>query len=311
MGNSSNASTCFPALTPGQRLFLEVNGYVVLEKVLSNAEVARMLAALQKLKREFISTGNPEGRRIRRCLVESYSPRRMVLQHVLEADPEMLEYLTHPRIVAMVEETVGGKVRLEESGAIINRRDSGCFHYAFHRGAHPRISSYVHDGLYHCMYVKALTNLTDLGPNDGGTAVIVGSHKLCSSEDDIVAAAYENPSMIHQVVAPAGSTLLFFETLIHATGPVRSARERTILIGGYSHPKFQTHMLGGEGPSPQFVQQVPERLRELLTGSPYWTWQERHRSLGMPANMPGVSYEARMWSANPGRAKTGPPSADG
>jgi hypothetical protein len=38
----------------------------------------------------------------------------------------------------------------------------------------------------------------------------------------VVAAAYEERAMIHQVVAPAGSSLLFTEALLHATGQVRS-----------------------------------------------------------------------------------------
>ena len=34
----------FPALTPGQRLFFEVNGYVVIENTLTAGEVARSSA---------------------------------------------------------------------------------------------------------------------------------------------------------------------------------------------------------------------------------------------------------------------------
>ena len=40
--------------------------------------------------------------------------------------------------------------------------------------------------------------------------------------------AKANPSMVHQVVAPAGSTLVFGETTQHATGPHTSGRERAI-----------------------------------------------------------------------------------
>ena len=46
-----------------------------------------------------------------------------------------------------------------------------------------------HDHLYHCTFVKTLTYLTDvLSPDDGGTTVIAGSHKLGCSADDMVAA---------------------------------------------------------------------------------------------------------------------------
>ena len=38
----------------------------------------------------------------------------------MEAAPEFFEYLTHPVMVGLAEEVVGGKVRLDESGIIIN-----------------------------------------------------------------------------------------------------------------------------------------------------------------------------------------------
>lgn len=45
-----------------------------------------------------------------------------------------------------------------------------------------------------------------LGPDDGGTCVIAGCHKATCAEESIIQAAREDPSLIHQVVAPAGST---------------------------------------------------------------------------------------------------------
>lgn len=85
-------------------------------------------------------------------------------------------------------------------------------------------------GLFHCSFVKTLTNLTELGPDDGGTVVVAGSHKLDLPVEEMVACAYADPSLIHLVVAPAGSTLLFAETLVHATGRIRSERERAIIV---------------------------------------------------------------------------------
>jgi hypothetical protein len=39
--------------------------------------------------------------------------------------------------------------------------------------------------------------------------------------------------MQHQVVAPAGSALIFTEALLHATGQIRTDTERCIMIAGY------------------------------------------------------------------------------
>ena len=168
----------------------------------------------------------------------------MHFAHVLETDPAILAYVTNPRLVGMAEEVVGGVVRLSESEAIINSRDPDTYidaepKYNFHFGTRPPHGTYTGNGLFHSNFVKTLTNLTELGPDDGGTVVIAGSHKIALPMEDIVACAYEDRSLIHQVVAPAGSTVLFAESLIHATGQIRSDRERTIIITGYTPPMFK------------------------------------------------------------------------
>ncbi len=299
MNHNSNGTPPFPALTPGQRLFFEVNGYVVVENTLTTQEVDRLRDTLYRLREKFLAADDPNTFSINGCHTFQIGPHYANLVHLLEADPAFFDYLTHPRIVGLAEEAAGGKVRIDESGAIINSRmddDDPHKHHElqFHRGGQPGFDSYYHGDLYHCTFMKTLTNLTDLGPDDGGTTVIAGSHKLNCSENEMVAAAYEKPELIHQVQGPAGSTMLMCETLIHATGHKRSDGDRVVIIGGYSHPKYQAQ--GGQAPSAQFVEKTPEHLRELLTGRPYWTWPERHRPLGMPAEQAGVQYKARMWS---------------
>ena len=47
--------------------------------------------------------------------------------------------------------------------------------------------------------------------------------------EDLVEMVSQDPSMVAHIVAPAGSTLLFGESLVHATSPITSDRERTII----------------------------------------------------------------------------------
>ncbi|MBX3054642.1 MAG: phytanoyl-CoA dioxygenase family protein [Caldilineaceae bacterium] len=275
----------FPALTAAQRYHFDVYGYVIVENTLTENEAGSLREALQKLKRDLVATGDPTGAVVRNARASAYKPHHIHLSHVLESDPAILDYLAHPRLLAMVEEVVGGSVRIEESEAIINARDPAAdpgapLRYGFHTGTRPQYGTYTENGLYHCNFVKTLTNLTDLGPDDGGTVCIAGSHKIQCSEQEIIACAYADPSLIHQVIAPAGSTLLFGEALIHATGHIRSDRERVILIGGYTPPMFQAWQ--GQEPSAEFVARTPEALRPLVTGSDKWRWQRRFRTLGMP-----------------------------
>jgi len=285
--NSANGvQRPFPALTPAQRYHLDVYGYVVVENTLTENEVGTLREALQKLKRDMIATGDPTTAVVRNARASLYKPHHIHFSHVLESDPAVFDYLTHPRLVGMAEELVGGSVRIEESEAIINSRDPNAdpnapISYGFHTGTRPQYGTYTENGLYHCNFVKTLTNLTDLGPDDGGTVVIAGSHKIQCDEQEIIPCAYADPSLIHQVVAPAGSTLLFGEALIHATGRIRSDRERVIMIGGYTPPMFQAWH--GQEPSADFIAQTPEAYQPLVSGSDRWHWQRRFRTLAMQA----------------------------
>ncbi len=274
----------FPALTPTQRYHLDVYGYVVIENTLSADEVGRLHEAMQKLKRDLVKAGEQDQTCVRGCRFSAVRPNYLHFAHILEADPAIFAYLTHPRLVGMAEELVGGNVRLEESEAVINCRDPDLNleespRFGFHTGTRPQYGTYTENGLYHCNFVKTLTNLTELGPDDGGTVVIAGSHKIQCNQEDIVACAYEDPSLIHQVVAPAGSTLLFGEALIHATGQIRSDRERVIVIGGYTPPMFQAW--NGQEPSPEFVEQTPEPFKAFISGGDKWRWERQFRKLDM------------------------------
>ncbi len=273
----------FPALTPAQRYHFDVFGYVVIENAVTEDLTGRLLDALYRLRRDFLETGDPTGATVRNGRVTYYQPHRMHFTHVLETDPAILEYVSHPRLVGMVEEVVGDTVRLEETEATINSRNpednlDGQPRYGFHAGLRPDIGTYVENGLVHSSFVKTLTNLTDLGPEDGGTVVIAGSHKMKCPQDEVVACAYEDPSLIHQVVAPAGSTLLFTEALVHATGQRRSDGERAIMIAGYTPTHFQAW--AGNEPTAAFVERAPEQLRPLLSGSDRWRREYRFRKLG-------------------------------
>ena len=277
-----DSSDTFPALTGAQRYHLEVYGYVVIEDVLNTDEVGRMLEAMQRLKRDFLAAGDLDSAVVRNCnLKPGANPCHLHFCHILETDPAILEYLAHPRAVALAEELVGGAVRLEESEAVMNSLNPESpppdpARYGFHTGTTHGFGTHTENGLFHCNFVKVLTNLTDLGPDDGGTTVIAGSHKMTLPTGEVIEAAYEDPSLIHSVTAPAGSSLLFPESLIHAAGIIRSDRERCIVIGGYTPPMFQPWP--GQEPGDEFLKTVPEHLLPFLTGSESWEWKRHART---------------------------------
>ncbi len=296
----------FPALTAEQRLHLEVYGYVVVPGTLSLDETGCILEALQRLKRDLLAARDRSGDapvRVRGANLLKEEPHHVYLGAIVEADPVIAAYASHPRLVGMAEELMGSEARIVEVNAHVNRRDpdqdlSAPATFGFHRGTDVPFGTHRDGGLFHCTFVKTLTNLTELGPDDGGTTVIAGSHKLAQPAEELIACAYRDRSLIHQVVAPAGSTLLFGETLIHATGQVRSDRERAIVICGYAPTMYQSWDDGEL--SDAFVADLPDRYRRLFLGRRHWNRGARRRSLADPVEE--GTFPLPDWPAKRGKS---------
>lgn len=290
----------FPALTPAQRYHFEVNGYVVVPEVLSRDECGQVIDALQRTKRDLRARPADYQRKDNEPFFLIDLPHHVFMGTIRQADPAYLAYATHPRLVGMAEEIIGGEARIVELNAHINSRNpqakfSEKPKFDFHLGIDVPYGGHTKNGLFHCSFVKTLTNLTELGPDDGGTVVVAGSHKMDMPEAEMIACAYEDRSLIHQVIAPAGSTLLFAETLIHATGQIRSDRERAIIVCGYGTRMFP-YWDGGEL-SPDFAAKIPEHLKTLFFGKAHWTRGPRYRTLAQPVDPRKFTLADGWWSS--------------
>lgn len=285
----------FPALTPAQRYHFDVHGYVILPGVFTPDECERMNQDLQRLKRDLLAIPEPGARVIDHAYFQLSEPHHHYIGALGQSVsyPSLLDYITHPHLVGMAEEVAGGKAHILEANAHINRKaptwemgEDGRPRFGFHRGLPVHEGQHYRNGLYHSSFVKVLTNLTDLGPDDGGTVVIPGSHKVDAVEKEIVEAAYSDRSLIHQFIAPAGSCLLFTEALLHATGYLTSDRERVILICGYGTTYFPWQFMESHRADfrlePAFLERVPEHLRYLYVSKGYIQRQPRYRTLGDP-----------------------------
>lgn len=261
-------------LSPTQRLQLDIYGFVLLENVLAADEVARMKDALYRLKAE----PDPASHGV---YTNQRADHFFHVGNLVGYDPALLDYATHPRLIPLVEEFVGGQVRVEETEAIINRRDPSSVSssaarvepLSFHTGTQYGWGTYHQNHHFHCLFVKTLAYLTDVGPDDGGTAVIPGSHRLSWPVPEIIEAATQDERLIHQVEATAGSVLLFAESLVHSSTAVRSDNERVVLITGYTPPMMREWP--GNEPTPEFVASLPDQVRYLISGENGWPWQRR------------------------------------
>jgi hypothetical protein len=255
--------------------------------VLSPAECETIRGALQELKRS-IRARKP-GHKLQKAEAHFIidKPHHVFMGSIRETNPVIAAYAAHPRLVGMAEEVIGGEARIVELNAHINSRNpEDKFEpnpkFDLHLGMDVPYGTHTKNGLFHCSFVKTLTNLTELGPDDGGTVVIAGSHKLDLPHEDMIACAYADRSLIRQVIAPAGSTLLFAETLMHATGRIKSDRERAIIVCGYGTRQFP--YWDGGNMTEEFQAQIPEHMQTLFNGKAHWTRAPRYRTLAEPVD---------------------------
>jgi hypothetical protein len=265
------------SLTPAQRFHFDVYGYVLLENILAPDEIAAIKDALYRIK------ADPD-REAKGIYCNSDLGHHLHTGHVVEYDPALLHYAVHPKLIPLVEDVVGGAVRLEETEAIINHRDPNAdieelrrrktTPLGFHTGTRHGWGTYTENTRFHSIFVKTLAYLTDVGPDDGGTAVIPGSHKMSWPEKEMIAAALADPKLITQVVAPAGSVLLFAESLIHSTTAILSDKERVIVVAGYT-PTMMRPWDGNEI-SPEFIATLPADIKPIVSGSANWNWRRNY-----------------------------------
>lgn len=288
----------FPALTPAQRYHFDVFGYVIIPNLLTPDEVGSMKDALYRLRHDLRAAKSASSdvakHRVREARFLVDQPHHVYMGSIEQVEPALTHYATHPYVVGACEEIMGGRGHIVETNAHINSKaptwptaaDGGPA-YSFHRGLSGAEGFHFKNGLYHANFVKLLTNLTDLGPDDGGTTVIAGSHKVDAGDEAIIKSAYDDRRLIHKVVAPAGSGLLFTEALMHATGQITSDKERMIIIAGYTTSYFPFMMNewydNTQGWAPGFLENLPPEHRSLFVSNGYIQRKAYYRQLSDPA----------------------------
>lgn len=304
MSQNKRMDVPFPALTPAQRYYFDVNGYVIIENTLSSEEVKTLKDAMYSIRDACVKLDNPgsDGPRVNGAYLLRNESNHHFLENTAQCDPRITAYLTHPRLVGMAEEVMGCEARILESNGHINSKhpdwmDSDPPQYGLHRGVDIPSGSHEKNGLFHCNFIKTLTWLTDIGPDDGGTVCVAGSHKTDLGSTDVNSIINERPELLHKATGPAGSTMLFAETLIHGTGRIYSNRERCIIIGAYGPRQFLNWHGYDGGPivfTDEFQDRIPSHMKVLFNGLSHWARGAKYRTLADPVD--GRAFPLGVWN---------------
>ena len=262
----------------------DLQGFVVLRGVLSPAEVADANARIDTLPRSLPRAGwhgwvqredHPEHRGV------SY-------QQVYELGGAWERMIDHPNYINYVLRFVGGQDCFDyhHGPAFIDenfftRRGPG-ESIPLHAGGHDiakRMSFRYHNGRFQCAQVNVLTALSDIGPGDGATMVIPGSHKsnLIHPEftrkttnewvDGSGGGSVDGVSGAVEVHLKAGDAIVFVDATCHGSARRVNAGERRIAVYRYGSAWNRTRW--GYHASPELLGRLNPFARKLVHPQDY------------------------------------------
>ncbi len=245
-------------ITPRDEYFFDLYGYTVIPQALDRDHVVSIntwIDALPPLKTDQWF-GN--------VYVHSYGGIDGInLQDVIEAGEIFERLIDHPAWIDQVRHYLGPSTKPYIYEIFINVRESGGY-IGVHSGGHnvdhyPR--SGRRNGQWVCPMLSLLVPLTDVGPGDGATIVIPGSHKsdFPHPKQDSRGGSGEKLEGAVEIHLKAGDALLFNDALCHGSAQRVNPGQRRMIAIRYV-PAMHAHRFGYE-PSAELVAHLtPERL---------------------------------------------------
>lgn len=193
------------SMTDEQRYLFDLNGYLVLERVLPPEQAARM-------------RGEMHEHGVRDA---ANDPSKSRFGGFLEWGPDWRELIDHPAVLPVLRGIIGGKFRLDHAYGMAMRADGA----RGGEGLHHEAGLYDH-GCYYATHGSRMHNglvvvsfaLSDVPAGAGGFCCIPGSHKALYPLPSRWFGAYDNP-LIRHVPLRAGDVVVFTEALTHGTLP--------------------------------------------------------------------------------------------
>lgn len=272
-----------------EELYLfDLNGYLVVERVLTPGEVDEANAAIDRhadsinirlgdlsLSGESTTLKGTTGRGDLGGMLGWEEPWRNVFRLML----------SHPRIVPYLNQIVGPGFRMDHSPGLITMR-RGAEGHTLHGSSGPHFDPnqyYVYrDGQMHNGLTVVAWQLSDVEEGDGGLCLIPGSHKANFACPRPIKLWHRRREIVRAITCRAGDVVIFTEAVTHGTLPWRSERERRSLLYRYT-PANLAYATGYMPWPEQMLEGMTAEQRAILE-PPY------HRRL----NRPELDDEGRL-----------------
>lgn len=249
----------------------DLRGFLVLEHALEPDLVDDLNAALDRIPQM-----EPRGwwGNVQRSDYDTEA-KGLEFQNIVEGGEPFERLVDHPSWVGYAQRYAGEAdsyvqgLFIDECFASI-RRSGGHFgvHSGGYRGAMRGQYRYL-DGVWRCGQVNILMALTDIGPGDGATMIIPGSHKSRLEHPDF--GRYKNGPMdamegVVEAHLNKGDALLFCDGLSHGASSRTNPGERRVVIYRYGASWASTRH--GYQYSDELLARVSPAQRKILQPVP-------------------------------------------
>jgi hypothetical protein len=265
-------------VTEMDRYLFDLRGYLLLKGALSRDHVRRINETIDDLPD--MNPGDWYGYVHRENFEAS---RGIAYQQIYEAGRPFEELIDHPAWIEKVKTFIGGEgthdyhngeLFIDENFASL-RGPGGAI--GLHSGGHTLVKRTEYrykNGQFGCGQINILIALTDIGPGDGATMVIPGSHKQNLPHPQLAQSSIGEGSSVDgvegaiEVHMDAGDAILFVDALSHGSAKRVNAGERRILVYRYG-PAWGTFRFGYQ-PSPELLERLTPRRRKIVLPTEPW-----------------------------------------
>ena len=255
--------------------FFDLNGYLILRNAIEPKLIDELNAEFDRFPRDLALGGWYKGAQRR----DYNAATGMELHHCIEIGGPFENLIDCPGWIDRVKHYCGEEDTYVEGlfidECLASMRSSGGYH-PLHSGGYGTPNRCIFDyrnGHFRCGQVNILMALTDIGPGDGPTIVVPGSHKSNLPYPEMSEHSYggdkasELPPGAIEAYMNKGDALLFVDAIIHGGIGRTNPGERRVVIYRYG-PSWARTRYGYEYSQDLIDRLTPARRRVLQSVPP-------------------------------------------
>ena len=267
-------------MTDDELYLFDLNGYIVIEGLLSADEVDR---CNQAIDHQVAAGAAKLIERPPETTLASGSPAMEGVSRRLDMHGDMLgwerpwcepfrELIVHPRLKPYLEAILEEGFRVD-GGPTLMATDPGAEGHALHGGGVERHNFseayFFKDGHIYSGMIVLEVALSDEGPEDGGFALIPASHKANLPCPRRLRLAEAHQEHIRKVPVKTGDAVIFTETATHGALPWRAKHQRRVILTRFTPGFIALHGMKQSLSDPEYMAELTDEQRAVLAPPRY------------------------------------------